>query len=129
MVDAPPLNKATGYSNATLMKFSLLALLVLQSAAANICARWSRVLATAPSSDAVATHGGYAKTSLVLVVECLKIMVAFGLLMWDRSDNVQDAWQHLKATTLEQPHEVLKLERGGLEVLPSVLHVIASVPH
>ena len=120
MVDQPPLNKATGYSNAALVKISLLAVLVLQTAAANICARWSRVLATSPRSDAEVSNGFYAKTSLVLVVECLKIVVAFGLLMWDRSDSVRDAWQHLKATTLEQPHEVLKL------VVPSTLYVVQN---
>ena len=53
-------------------KAGLLALLVLQNCALNVCARWSRVIASAPAEGGEdegvgKLAGGYAKTSLVLV--------------------------------------------------------------
>lgn len=122
---APPEAKSAPSGASYMTKAALLALLVLQNGALNICARWSRVLAAAPptddesaSSDKLA--GGYAKTSLVLVVEAAKILVAFGLLAWDRGAGLGDAWQHLRAATLAQPREVLKL------LVPSSLYVVQN---
>ena len=123
---APPEAKSAPSGASFITKAALLVLLVLQNGALNICARWSRVLAAAPPTDdevlgsSVTLAGGYAKTSLVLMVEVAKIVVAFGLLAWDRGSGVGDAWQHLKATTLAQPHEVAKL------LVPSSLYVVQN---
>jgi len=121
----PPSPKAANNSASFLTRAALLALLVLQNGALNICARWSRVLAAAPpTEDEDASSGklagGYSKTSLVLVVEAAKILVAFGLLAWDRGSGVVEAWQHLKTTTLAQPREVIKL------LVPSSLYVVQN---
>ena len=121
----PPPPKTVNKSASFLTRAALLTLLVLQNGALNICARWSRVLAAAPpTEDEDASSGklagGYSKTSLVLVVEAAKIVVAFGLLAWDRDSGVLDAWQHLKSTTIAQPQEVLKL------LVPSSLYVVQN---
>ena len=71
-----------------------------------LCARWSRVIATGPGDDGEPHQDGYAKTTLVVVIEAVKIVVAFMLLCADREGGVAEAWQYLSDSTIKQPGEV-----------------------
>jgi len=48
----------------------------------------------------------YAKTTLVVVIEAVKIVVAFVLLASERGQGIQEAWSHVCAATFQQPAEV-----------------------
>jgi UDP-sugar transporter A1/2/3 len=87
--------------------------------------RWSRVLAVAPVASSLAPQGvvaagGYAKTSLVVVVEAVKIVVSVAFLAAERGKGLREAWGHLVSATRSQPLEVLRLS------VPSALYVLQN---
>ena len=116
----------TSMAKNVLFKAALLVFMCLQNAALNLVARYSRVVAlSGDNSD------GYAKTTLVLVCEAVKVMVAFAFYTIAERDTlvlepklftfpVREAAQQLIATTLQQPLEVAKL------MVPSLLYVVQN---
>mmetsp|Transcript_58138 Transcript_58138/g.131738 ORF Transcript_58138/g.131738 Transcript_58138/m.131738 type:complete len:397 (-) Transcript_58138:142-1332(-) len=109
------------------IKAALLVLLVVQNSLLNLCARWSRVLAAPPPGNSVPAQDGYAKATLVVVVELVKIVAAFGLLAYDRNLGVAEAWEHLRETTVSKPMEaIMLLVPGSLYVVQNNLVLVAA---
>ena len=88
----PPPERATW-----LLKASLLTLLAVQNGSLNLYMRLSRMNANDSSNG----EPGFAKTTLVVTVESLKIVGSVLLLIClDCGGNVSDAMRRLKAATL-----------------------------
>ena len=73
-----------------------------------------------PGGASGAGSSGYAKTSLIVTVELVKIFVAFAFLACERGAGAGEAGRHLWTATAGQPAEVLKL------LVPSSLYVVQN---
>ena len=116
--------KPTKAATGVVFKTVLLATMALQNAALNLIARYSRAIATSGAG------GGYAKTTLVLTCEVVKIFVAFAFYTVSERQHLAvgngagpcafpasvAAWE-IVAITVQQPWELLKL------LIPSILYV------
>lgn len=95
------------------VKASLLVLLALQNSLLDLLARRSRVLASRPGEEGEEAQG-YARTSYVVVMESVKVFVAFMLLTRDRGMGPREAFGHFYSTTARQPIEVISPPKSKL---------------
>mmetsp|Transcript_15807 Transcript_15807/g.48205 ORF Transcript_15807/g.48205 Transcript_15807/m.48205 type:complete len:300 (-) Transcript_15807:310-1209(-) len=88
--------------------------MALQNACLNLFARWSRVKAQTEPGP------GYAKTSVIVVCEALKIFVAFVLLKFSERLSFSETARKVYRETVGFPMEAAKL------LVPSTLYVIQN---
>ena len=112
----PPPDAPSKLSASQGFKAALLVGVVVQNAALNIAARWSRVEAEAAFAE---TGCGAAATTVVLTVEVVKIAMAL-LLFALESGGVARACAELARVTREQPAECGKI------AVPALIYVVQN---
>ena len=109
---APP--KGSGVNS---LKAALLVGLVVQNAALNLAARWSRV--EAEETEAV-TGCSSAPTTVVLTMEVVKIVMAFLLFRLEFGGSLLGAFREVHRVTSEQSIECLKI------AVPALVYVVQN---